>query len=123
MAYADATTLTVNQIARTGKSVTEQMTAADADGDKFWNDGRTFFRVKNGSGAPITVTINTPGTIDGQALADLAVTIAATGDADGLDFQDIGPFTATFNQSDGYVWAVCSAVTDVTVGAYRLSTT
>jgi hypothetical protein len=122
MGYSSATVLTVQEISRTGKSVTEQMTAATAThGEKFLNDGRTFLRVKNGNAATRTVTIETPGTVDGQALADLVVTIAATGDGDGLDFQDIGPFTAIHNQSDGYVWAVCSAVVDVTIGEYRLA--
>jgi len=122
MAYSSATVLTVQEITRAGKSVTEQLAAATAThGDKFLNDGKTFLRIKNGDASPITVTIQTPGTVDGQALADLTVTIAATGDGDGLDFQDIGPFTAIYNQSDGYVWAVCSAVTSVTVGAYRLA--
>jgi len=122
MAYASAVELTVQEISRTGKSVTEQMVAATAThGNKFRNDGKTMLRVKNGSASDITVTIDTPGSVDGMALADLAVTVKATSDANGLDFLDIGPFTATFNQSDGYVWAVCSAVTDVTVGAYRLA--
>jgi len=122
MGYSSATVLTVQEISRAGKSVTEQLAAATAThGDKFLNDGKTFLRIKNGDASPITVTIQTPGTIDGQALADLTVTIAATADEDGLDFQDIGPFTAIYNQSDGYVWALCSAVTSVTIGAYRLT--
>lgn len=116
------TTLTVFDITRSGRSVTEHLSAATlTDGDQFLNDGRTFLVVKNGAVAPITVTIATPGTIDGQALADLTVTIAATGDADGLDFQFIGPFTATYNQTGGYVLAVCSSVTTVTLGAFRLA--
>jgi hypothetical protein len=120
--YSGATVLTVQEISRSGKSVTEQMTAATAtDGEKFLNDGKTFLRVKNGSVNPITVTVDNPSSIDGQALADLTITVAATGDGDGLDFQDIGPFTAMYNQSDGYVWAYFSAVTTVTVGAYRLA--
>jgi hypothetical protein len=122
MAYASAVALTVQEISRAGKSVTEQLVAPTAThGNKFRNDGKTFLRVKNGSASPITVTIDTPGSVDGQALADLTVTVKATGDTDGLDFVDIGPFTATFNQADGYVWAVCSAVTTVEVGAYHLA--
>ncbi len=31
--------------------------AADAGGDTFDNDGRTFLHVKNGSGGPLTVTV------------------------------------------------------------------
>jgi hypothetical protein len=122
MAYASATTLTVQEIGRTGKSVTEQMTAATAThGEKFINDGKTFVRIKNGDGSPVTATINTNRSVDGLTLPNQTVTIAATGNADGLDFQDIGPFPpGTFNQTDGYVWVTLSAVTSVTIGAYRL---
>lgn len=116
------TTLTVFEISRAGRSVTEHLTAATAtDGDRFLNDGRTFFVFKNGNVAARTIAIATPGTIDGQALADLSITLAATGDGDGLDFQFIGPFTGIYNQTGGYVLAICSAVTDVTVGAFRLA--
>ena len=121
MAYASAVALTVYEIARTGRSVDKQLVAPTAThGNKFPNDGKTLLRVQNNSVGDITVTIDTPGTVDGQAIGDLTVTVKATGDANGLDFMDIGPFTATFNQSDGFVWAVCSAVADVVVGAYRL---
>lgn len=121
MAYASATVLTVQEVTRAGKSVTKQMTAATAThGEKFINDGKTKVRIKNGSASPITATIYSNRTVDGLTLPNVTVTIAATGDADGLDFQDIGPFPpGTFNQSDGYVWVVCSAVVTVTIGAYR----
>jgi hypothetical protein len=121
MAYASAVALTVQEISRAGKAVSKAMVTPTAThGNKFLNDGRTMLRVKNGSAAPITVTIDCPATLDGQAVTDLTVTINATADANGLDFQDIGPFPASFSQTDGYVWATFSAVTDVTVGAYRL---
>lgn len=122
MAYASAVALTVQEISRSGKSVTEQLVVPTAThGNKFINNGKTFLRVKNGSGGDITVTIDTPGTVAGLAIGDLVVTVKATGDADGLDFLDIGPFDTNFNQSDGYVWAVFSAVTDILAGAYRLA--
>jgi hypothetical protein len=121
MAYGSAVALTVQEISRAGKAFDYDLVAATAThGNKFINDGRTMLRVKNGSAVPVTVTIDCPAVLDGQAVADLTVTIAATGDGNGLDFQDIGPFPVSFNQSDGYVWAVCAPVTTVTVGAYRL---
>lgn len=121
MAYASAVALTVNEITRAGKAATKPLVAPTAThGNKFLNDGRTFLRVKNGGASPITVTIDTPRSVDGQAISDLAVTVAATGDADGLDDLLIGPFTATFNQADNSVWAVCSAVANVLVGAFRV---
>jgi len=122
MAYANAVVLTVQEISRAGKAVTYPMVAPTAThGNKFLNDGKTFLRVKNGAVGAITVTVESPATVDGQALADLVVTVAATGNGTGLDDQLIGPFTAIYNQSDGYVWAVCSAVETITIGAYRLA--
>ena len=122
MAYASAVALTVQEVSRAGKAVSYPMVAPTAThGNKFPNDGKTIFRVKNGSAAPITVTFDTPGSVDGQAISDLAVSVAATGDGTGLDFVDIGPFSSVFNQSDGYVWAVCSAVATVTVSAVRIA--
>lgn len=122
MAYGSAVALAIQEIRRTGGSMSAGLVTPTAThGNKFVNDGRTFLRVVNGSMSPITVTIDTPGSVDGQTIGDLTVTVAATGDEDGLDDQAIGPFTRTFEQSDGYVWAVCSEVTDVTVGAFRLA--
>jgi len=121
MAYASAVALTVIEISRAGKSVTEDLVTPTAThGNKFINDGRTMLRVKNGSAGPIVVTVNNPSLMDGLEVADLTVTIKATADADGLDFQDIGPFPVSFNQTDGYVWVTCATVTDMLVGAYRL---
>jgi hypothetical protein len=85
------------------------------------NDGRTFLYVVNGSVGAITVTVDNPSTVDGQALADLVVSVAATGDGDGLDKKFIGPFTGIYNQTNGSILAICSAVTTVTIGAYRLA--
>lgn len=122
MAYASAVALTVQEISRTGKAVQYPLVAATAThGNKFLNDGKTILRVKNGSGGDIVATIDTPGSIDGQAINNLAVTIKATGNGTGLDFLDIGPFTSYFNQSDGYVWVVFDGVTSLTVGAFRLA--
>ena len=121
MPYASAVALTVQEISRSGKSVTEDMIAPTAThGNKFLNDGNTMLRVKNNSVADITVTIDVTQTVDGLAVTDRTVTVKATGDADGLDFQDIGPVPATYNQSDGYVWATFSVVADVLVGLYRI---
>lgn len=121
MPYASAVALTVQEISRSGKSVTEQMIAPTAThGNKFLNDGRTMLRIKNNSVGDITATIDVTQTVDGLAVTDRTVTVKATGDADGLDFLDIGPFPASYNQADGYVWVTFSAVADVLVGAYRL---
>lgn len=121
MAYASAVALTVQEISRSGKAVSDDLIAPTAThGNKFVNDGRTMLRVKNNSAGDIVVTVDNPSLVDGLAVADLTVTVKATGDADGLDFQDIGPFPVSFNQTDGYVWVTCATVTDMLVGAYRL---
>lgn len=122
MAYASAVELTILEISRAGKSLDKLAVAPTAThGNKFVNDGKTFLFVRNGSAGDITVTIEAPGSVDGMAIADLVVTVKATGDANGLDELLIGPFTSIFNQSDGYVWAVFSAVATVTTAAFRLA--
>jgi hypothetical protein len=116
MAYASAVPLTVVDITRAGVLIDAAMRAPTAThGDKIPNDGRTFLRVKNGSASPITVTVDTPGSVDGQAITDLALTIAAGED------RLFGPFSTTFQQSDGFIWALCSSVATITVGAYRIA--
>jgi hypothetical protein len=121
MAYSSAVALTIQEITRAGLVATKNLVTPTAThGNKFLNDGKTFLYAVNGSAAPVTLTFDTPGSVDGQALADLVITLAATGDADGLDKKLIGPFTAIFNQTDGYVWVVTSLITTVTMGAFRL---
>ncbi len=116
MAYASAVALTVTEITRDGIVTTTLPTTPTAThGNKFLNDGKTFLEVNNGSGDSINVTFDTPGSVDGFAIADKVVAVGA-----GVR-KKIGPFTATFNQADGYVWVVCSAVTTVTIGAFRLA--
>lgn len=122
MAYSSAVELTVQEISRSGKAVSKPLIAATAThGNKFRNNGRTFLRVKNGSVGDITATFNTPGMIDGQEIEELTMTVKAADDENGLDFLDIGPFSAVFNQADGYVWVTFSSVSSVTVGAFRFA--
>ena len=79
------------------------------------NDGHTILEFKNTNAATRTITVQTPGTVDGNAVADPVATIAAnTGD---LIFK---PFAPTFyNQADGNIYVDLSAFADVTVAAYR----
>lgn len=67
--------------------------ATAADTYKIPNDGHVWLEVKNTGGSPVTVTVATPGSVDGLAIADLAVTVpATTGD------RIIGPFPpVTYN--------------------------
>lgn len=63
------------------------------------NDGRIFMEVKNDDASSQTVTVPTPGDVDGLAIADLVVSLTAG------QTKLIGPFApGTFNQSDGLVY-------------------
>ncbi len=106
--------LTVQQIARTGLKPT-YAAAVPADGHKFQNTGREFLHVKNGAGAPINVTIQTPGTVDGLAVGELIVAVT------NAEERMIGPFpTNIYNQADGMVYLDYSSETSVTVAVVRL---
>lgn len=88
--------------------------AASAGGDKIAADSRTFLVVKNGGGSSITVTVVTPATVSGLAVADLAVTVPNAGE------RWIGPFApGAFADANGQASITYSAVTSVTVGAFR----
>lgn len=78
--------LVLQEIVRTG--LTPAYGAGDAaNGHYFDNRSQeVHLHVKNGDASPMTVTIVTPGTIDGLAIPDLVVTVAAT------DEKIIGPF-------------------------------
>ena len=108
------TVLAVQQVARTG--LTPSFSAANVDGHNVANDGKVVLEVKNGSGAPINVTFQTPGSVDGNAIADLVVAVPAGGD------KICGPFPpGIYNQADGTMYVDFSAVTTVTVAALRMA--
>lgn len=99
-------TYTVQTVVRAGVTPTDN---AVASSDEFANDGHTILIVTNGSGGSLTVTITTPGTVDGLAVADRTVSIA-----NGAK-KAIGPFTKSlYNDSDGNVTVGYSATTSVT---------
>jgi len=107
--------IAATQITRDGVFVSE--TSGAADGHSFQNTGRTFLLIRNAHATQArTITIQTPQTVLGLAVAELVVTIAAT-----LS-RLIGPFpTATFNQSGGLVYVDYSDVgADVKISVYRL---
>lgn len=53
------------------------MTAPNSDGDIADCGGGVYATITNGSGSPITVTLVTPGTSYGLAVADRVISIAA----------------------------------------------
>ena len=76
-----------------------EITPVAADDLSFINDGQTFLEIRNQGAAADTVTIITPATVEGLAVADVAITVA--NDATPAH---AGPFPpAIFNQPDGTV--------------------
>jgi hypothetical protein len=106
--------LTVQEIARTG--IVPAYVAGNATDDhEFVNDGKTFLHVKNGGVAPIDVILQTPGTVDGLAVADRTVSVANASE------KMIGPFpTTTYNQAGGKVYVDLTVDTSVTLAAFKI---
>ncbi|SFK92661.1 hypothetical protein SAMN05216275_14167 [Streptosporangium canum] len=90
--------------------------AVGGSGDSFTPGDHVFLHVKNAGGSPSTVTVTTPGTVDGLAIADLTVTVpATTGD------RMIGPLPArTFAKTDGQADVACSPTTSVTIAVVKV---
>jgi hypothetical protein len=99
--------------------------SADALGDSFANDGRTFLLFKNANASARTLTIaandtTRPG-FGPIVTPDTTVTIPGSGTNGGLCI--VGPFpTERFNDpTTGRVNLSYSAVTDLTVSAVKLT--
>lgn len=89
--------------------------AASAGGDKFTPGQQTFLHVKNASAGAVTATIETVGTVIGQAIADVAVSVAASEEA------LIGPFDPRyFAGTDGLASVSWSATASVTFAVVRI---
>lgn len=110
-------TLTLNTVAITGTD--ETLVAAAVGGDAIPNDaGKSYLIVNNGSGSSITVTIDAVNTNapTGLTFTDPTVTVAA-----GVR-KIIGPFSPSyFNDTNNRVNVTYSAVTTVTVGAFKFT--
>lgn len=103
--------LTAQQITTLG--LTPTYVAATSGGDSFEPGPNTILHVKNGSGASITVTIDTTATAFGEPIANDAVVIAAG------SFALIGPFPPGEVEQpvSGVADITYSAVTTVTIAA------
>ena len=107
--------LTVQQIIPTGLVVVHTGSLSIANTYKLRNDGRSFIRVVNGGGSPCNVTIATPRTVGGLAVADQSASVAA-----GTE-ENIGPFPPSiYNDSIGDVDITFDFITTVTVAALRV---
>lgn len=94
-------------------------TAANVDGHSVQNDGRTVLYVKNGSVGSVDVTIQTPGAVGGNAIADRVIAVPAGED------RIIGTFAPSVYNRGGStdahsIYVDFSAVTTVTVAALRV---
>ena len=107
--------LTVNTIDYDGLDV-ESVYVAAAASQEFPNDGRTFMHIKNGSGAPITCTVTSAGTVQTRAIADDVITVGAT-----TGEQMVGPWPRSiYNAADGNIDITWSATASVTVAVFKL---
>lgn len=103
-------TLATQPITPTG--TVPSFAAASAGGDKCHCGDSIYLAVDNGSGASVTVTLATPATVEGFAVAENAVTVAAGATA------FIGPIDpALYRASDGLCAITYSASASVTVAA------
>jgi hypothetical protein len=107
--------LTVQQIVKAGLApayVTPTVTVGDTIAGA---DDRTFVHVKNASGSPITVTVSDVGlTASGNPAAIATVSVpATTGD------RMIPVPASAVDPASGLATVICSAVTSVTIGAFR----
>lgn len=94
---------------RLGVTPTYNAGTAAADGNSFPNDGKTIIEVRN-TGGETTLTIQTPVTVRGLAVAERTVVIPAT-----TGVKVIGPFPPDiYNQTDGKVYLDWSQVTGIT---------
>lgn len=97
--------------------VTPAFAAANATGHSIVNvNGTMWLEVKNAGAAVCNITIQTPATFKGVAVAEVAVVVPITsGD------KIIGPFPADlFNQPGGVVYVDFDQVTSVTCVAFYL---
>ena len=80
------------------------------------NDGKTILHFLKTAAVACTVTIDTPNTVDGHAIAQATVTVAAT-----TGNQFCGPFPkSVYNDSQGDLTFTCSDVDGLTVAALEI---
>lgn len=107
--------IAVTDVVPTG--VQESLSAAAGGGDEFVNEGNTMFIVNNGDVSAKTVTFDSPNA-DNFGVTDAshdAVKSIPAGET-----HIFGPFRKDqFNDANGRVQVSYSAVTSVTVGAFK----
>ena len=105
--------LTAQKVDYAGK-VNATYSAVGGSGDTIANpDGKRWARIKNGNAGTVTVTVATPATYRGRAVADDSISIP-TGQEAEVGFWD----PDLYNDSNGNVTVVCSPTSSVTIAAY-----
>lgn len=109
------TAITPQSVTSTGAAITYE--AANVDGHSYLLNQSRVLHVKNGSATvALTVTIPTPGTVDGLAITDRTITVPISSDR----FVALGAGT-TYLQSGGVAHIDYSAVTSVTVAVFDVA--
>ncbi len=108
-------TLTAVKAARSANLLTG--VAAEAGGDDFVNDGKKLLVIEhtNGAGADITLTVATPLTVDGEAVAEKEIAVVKG------TRQLLGPFPKNiYNDNDDKVALTYSSHGDIEVAVIDL---
>ena len=108
------------QVVQPDGLINPSLAAVNVDGNMFANNGKQFLWIDNPNGATCTVTIQTPKTIGGLAVAEQTVAIPTTQAA------LIGPFaTGIYSQisgaDQGKVYVDYSIDTSVTAALLQLA--
>lgn len=99
------------EFARAGVAPATPVTGDPTNGHSVVNDGKVVLLVANSAGSAGTVTVVTPGTSDGLAVADLTVSVPASGS------RYIGPFD---EETFGHSMVVNVTATTLTLSAYHM---
>jgi hypothetical protein len=101
----------------TRASITPSYTGSLSVSDTYTvtNNGRVFLHFKKTGAGNCTVTITTPETVDGLAVADRTITVeATTGD------RMVGLFPGLHYNTSGSIRFTCSDITGLSVAAFRV---
>ncbi|RLA20261.1 MAG: hypothetical protein DRQ56_03605 [Gammaproteobacteria bacterium] len=113
MAYTE---LTVQSAVPAGLDPT-YVAATLTDGNMFRNTGKQILHVVNGSGGELTMTLVTPATVVGLAIADQVVTVP-NGEERMCGHLDVSTYNQTGTDA-GKVYVTYSTVTSVTVAVVQ----
>lgn len=105
----------VTQLNRTGVAPPAQINGDLTNKHQFPNNGATIIEVVSSDAGAQTVTVETPGSVDGLAVADQVISVPAGAT------RFIGPFPTTiYNQSDGMLYVNPSVSTTLKFRVYSM---